>query len=112
MEDNRIYIETKESMSKVKTFLESEKFPKNYGLWETQIQLRSLKNDKLNKICEELYELMKIFSYRDQSLLSYVLWKNNFKANDKILNDSWRTEISRSQARKKRYVVGGKSIYD
>jgi hypothetical protein len=104
--------DSKESMDKVESFLKLEKFPKNYGLWETQIQLRSLKNDKVNKICEELYSLMKNFSYRDQSLLSYVLWKNNFKANDEILNDSWRTKVSRSQARKKRYVKGGKRIYN
>tara|TARA_Y100001937_G_C7134012_1_gene339013 strand:+ start:4557 stop:5252 length:696 start_codon:yes stop_codon:yes gene_type:complete len=104
--------DTKENMQKVKDFLESERFPENFGLWENNVFLRPLKDPKVNKICEELYDLMKIYSYRDQTLLSYVLWKNNYLPKDTMLNDSWRTKTSRSQARKKRYVRGGKRIYN
>jgi len=104
--------DTKQNMDKVKDFLESQSFPKNYGLWETQIQLRCLKNKKVNKICEDLYNLMKNYSYRDQSLLSYVLWKNNFTPNDEVLSNRWRTEVSRSVARKTKFVSGNKRIYN
>jgi hypothetical protein len=104
--------DTKENMQKVKSFLEAEGFPKGYGLWETQIQSRDLKNKEVNKICEDLYNLMENFSYRDQTMLSYILWKNNFTPNDSVLNNRWRTEVSRSVARKTKLLKNGQSIFD
>jgi hypothetical protein len=104
--------DTQEKMDKVKDFLRAENFPEDFGLWENNVFLRPLKNKGVNKICEELYNLMKIYSYRDQALLSYVLWRNSYLPKDDTLNDSWRTKTSRSKARKMRYVKGGNRIYN
>ena len=100
--------DTKENMEKVKEFLKGEDFPENFGLWENNVFLRPLKNERVNKICEELYDLMKIYSYRDQTLLSYVLWKNNYFPPKNGMDNSWRLKTSRSAARKLRYVRNGK----
>ncbi len=69
--------DTAENMNKVKEFLTMNNMPNNYGLSSNGLLLRDLKNDKFNKICEELYNLMLQFTYRDQALLSYVFWKND-----------------------------------
>jgi len=104
--------DTKANMERVRKFLEEQGFPKEFGLWGTYIFNRSLKSPLANKICEELYDLMKVYSYRDQSMLSYVLWKNNFRPNDLVINNSWGTKTSRSVARQVTYVRNGKRIYD
>lgn len=104
--------DTQENMNKIKNFLKEEGFPEDFGLWENNVFLRPLKNNKVNKICEELYDLMKIYSYRDQTLLSYILWKNNYLPKDDTLDNSWRRKTSKSRARKIKYVKGGKRIYN
>lgn len=61
------------------SYLKKEKMPKNYGLFENNIIIKPLNNKKLNKILELLFYYMLRFSYRDQTLLTYILWKFKFK---------------------------------
>ncbi|QKF94181.1 nucleotide-diphospho-sugar transferase [Fadolivirus algeromassiliense] len=73
--------DTKANMEKVINFLKLEGMPTNYGLTAAGLFIRHLKNNELNKFCEELFDLMLKFSYRDQSLLSYMFWKNKQQLN-------------------------------
>ncbi len=75
------------NMNKVKEFLKSNNMPNNYGLSSNGLFLRNLKNDKFNKLCEELYNLMLEFTYRDQALLSYVFWKNEIPIKCEFTNE-------------------------
>ena len=79
--------DTRMNMNKVIEFLKTNNMPTNYGLSAGGLFMRHLKNEHFNKLCEELYELMLKFSYRDQSLLSYVFWKNNIKINTDFTNE-------------------------
>lgn len=73
-------------MSRTIKFLNKEKMPYNYGLYETGIYVRYLKNNELNLVLENLFNKLLKYSYRDQTILTYILWKNNYKA-VKSLND-------------------------
>ena len=60
-------------------YLKKNKMPKNRGLFENNLIIKSLKNNKLNKLLEILFNHMLKFSYRDQTLLTYILWKYKYK---------------------------------
>ena len=69
--------DTRENMNKVINFLRQNNMPEKYGLNESGLILRCLKNDKLNVFLEEFFNLILKFSYRDQAMLSYMFWKYN-----------------------------------
>lgn len=77
--------DNEELMKKQINLIRKEKFPENFGLFETNIIYR--KHDGLNlvKIMEDWWHWVKNYSRRDQLSLNYVLWKNNFFV--KPLND-------------------------
>jgi len=81
--------DTKENMDNVITFLKENNMPKKYGLSEGGLSIRHLKNNDFNSLCDELFTLMLRFTYRDQALLSYVLWKNNTKVNCELTKESY-----------------------
>lgn len=83
--------DTRENMNKVIEFLNDNNMPTNYGLSEGALFMRHLKNEYFNELCEELYVLMKKFTYRDQALLSYIFWKHNVKINAEFTNKFYCT---------------------
>lgn len=62
-------------MMRVKQFLESQKFPRNEGLYHNGCFFRSLNNEKLNSVMDLLWLSMRQYTYRDQALLKYAMWK-------------------------------------
>jgi len=58
-------------------FLESEGFPKNYGLYENNIIYRIHNDPTIRKMDEAWWDLYNTFSRRDQLSLAYILWKYN-----------------------------------
>ena len=60
--------------------------PIDYGLYETNIFIRDLKNERLNFVLEKFYELLLQHSYRDQTMLTYTFWKHKYE-NIKLLNN-------------------------
>ena len=73
--------DTSENMNKVIEFLKENNMPTKFGLSQGGLVVRHLKNKDFNNLCNELYELLLKFTYRDQAMLSYVFWKNNVKLN-------------------------------
>lgn len=67
--------DTRANMDRVVAYLKENNMPANYGLTENGLFMRHLKNEKFNVFCEEFYNLMSQYSYRDQSFLSYMFWK-------------------------------------
>lgn len=78
--------ETQSRMNSLKKFLTKEKMVKNYGMYHCNIFIRFLKNKKVNEMLENMINIMKKFTNRDQTIFTYILWKNNY--NDiKLLNE-------------------------
>jgi len=69
-----------EMYNKVKDFLKKHDMPHEYGLYETNIMLKYNNNPKVIKISKELMQHIYTLTYRDQLVLTYVLFKNNIKA--------------------------------
>ena len=80
--------DSRRRMKRLKKFLHKERMPADYGLYETNIYGRTLKDSRLNQILEKMYELMEEFTYRDQVILPYVLWKNNIRPKI-FLSNEW-----------------------
>ena len=59
-----------------------EGMPEKYGLFETNVVVREHNDEICKKIMEEWWNEISAKSERDQLSLTYVLWKNDFKAND------------------------------
>jgi hypothetical protein len=90
-------------MSKTINFLNKEQIPYNYGLYETGIYVRCLKNNELNLLLENLFSILLKYSYRDQTILTYILWRNNYNA-VKLLNNIGNQLLNKSGKK-------GKHIY-
>lgn len=74
----------KDSFKKIKMhldYLHSKNYPRNNGLFETQILFRNNENEVVKNINDEWWELMQQFSRRDQLSINYLLWKNNLLPN-------------------------------
>ncbi len=59
--------------------IKDDNFPKDYGLFETNIIYRQHNNNQIIKIMEDWWYWVENYSKRDQLSLTYVLWKNNFR---------------------------------
>lgn len=59
-----------------------EGMPSKYGLFETNVVVREHGNMLCRKIMEDWWNEIKLKSERDQLSFTYVLWKNQLKAND------------------------------
>lgn len=53
-----------------------EGFPKHYGLFETNVLIRKMDDQKLNQIMDSWWAEMEKFTKRDQLSFTYALWKN------------------------------------
>lgn len=68
-----------ETLEKHRNFLQSEGFPKNLGLTENNVIYRKHNDERCIKVMQEWWEMLAIYSKRDQLSLFYVLWKNGFE---------------------------------
>lgn len=72
--------DTNERMKNVEMFLKSVGYPAYRGLFWNGCYILNARNKHIPEIWEDLWQHMIKFSYRDQSLYKYVLWKNNADA--------------------------------
>lgn len=79
--------DTYKNMKRVLNYLKKKGMPANNGLFATGILIRNLKNGKINKMAEELFDLLCAYTYRDQAFLTYVFWKNNFTVKNTLTNN-------------------------
>lgn len=82
-ESNFVLKKGKESLKNVNFVRElyiKNDLPKDYGLTENSIFIRSIKNQTINRCCSEVYDTMNSKSIqRDQLLLMMILWKYGIK---------------------------------
>jgi len=71
-------------------FLNSEGYPEDNGLYETQILFRNNQSEIVKTINEEWWDIMCKFSRRDQLSINYLLWKNRLTPNYFLENLSAR----------------------
>ena len=71
----KLKIEKKDITNKIAEILKNEKFPRHYGLNETNIIYREHKDKLVIEIMESWWEMLELYSHRDQLSLSYILWK-------------------------------------
>jgi GT2 family glycosyltransferase/glycosyltransferase involved in cell wall biosynthesis len=57
----------------------NERFPRNFGLYETNVLLRKHNDPMVRKLDVEWWKEIDSGSRRDQLSLTYVLWKHDFK---------------------------------
>ena len=70
--------------NKVKGFLKDHDMPHEYGLYETNLMLKYNNHPKVIKLSKEVMHHIYTLTYRDQLVLTYVLFKNNIKALENI----------------------------
>lgn len=61
------------------SFLTNEKFPEEYGLYESNLIFRNHASNEFIPFNELWWSLVSVMSRRDQLSLTYVLWKLNIK---------------------------------
>ena len=61
---------------KVSDFLKKHKMPHHYGLFETNLILKYNNDPGVIRICKDVIHYIKTLTYRDQLVLTYVLFKN------------------------------------
>lgn len=62
--------------------LRSEGFPEHYGLSENGLMFRQHNDETVSRMMEQWWLMLLRFSRRDQTSLSFVLWKNGFAPAD------------------------------
>lgn len=73
--------DTNENINKIVEYLQKQNFPKNLGLFETNIIFREHNNKNVIKFNKDWWFMVKNFSKRDQLSFNYIKWKNNFPVN-------------------------------
>ena len=93
--------DTSINVSSLKTFYESEGFPRTYGLTENSIFIRKL-SSKWNKCCDDVYDYLQSGrTQRDQLCFMYFIWKYNLKQEMKMLShDTKETNIIKKKFEK------------
>lgn len=69
-------------------FLESEGFPRNFGLWEAGVQAKNMNIPLVEEFGEVWIQQIMDFSIQDQVSLGYALWKTGLVPT--VLPKSWR----------------------
>jgi hypothetical protein len=69
--------ETRQKMDAVKIMIQSQGFPINVGLYWNGCYVYRLNTPEVQKMRADLWKDMLIYTYRDQALWMYELWKNN-----------------------------------
>lgn len=73
--------ESSEIVLQQMAFLKKENYPKNNGLYETNILFRKHNEKLIFDTMDDWWQMVKKFSKRDQLSFNYVLWKNNLVPN-------------------------------
>ncbi|MBO8425667.1 MAG: DUF616 domain-containing protein [Proteobacteria bacterium] len=73
-------IDTKKVVNKEIKFLKSSKYPRNNGLHETGILFRQHNN--IIKMLNDWWNMISLYSKRDQLSFDFVAWKNQVKITD------------------------------
>ena len=71
--------DTRENVAKVLTQLKELRFPKNWGLFDTNILFKFHKDQAVQEISEAVFKQMQETSYRDQLAVPLVYYTNGFK---------------------------------
>jgi hypothetical protein len=66
----------KDITDKISVLLKKERFPRHYGLNDCSIIYREHHDEAVIEIMNSWWEMLELYSHRDQLSLSYVLWKN------------------------------------
>ncbi len=73
----------KKNIKKLIQKYEKERFPHNFGLYQASVIAVDLKNKNAQKIMSDWYQgFIQEKTGRDQLILPYILWKNNFAFQD------------------------------
>jgi len=82
-----------ENILKVKKYVKVHGYPNNYTLFWNGCYIYKLGSEQIQKVWNNLWQDMLLYTYRDQSLLMFEIWKNNAfefwrieKLNDLIIN--------------------------
>lgn len=75
----RVSADNRHLLLGLKSLIETEKFPKDYGFTENNLLYRRHNEDSIKSIMEDWWYLVKYYAKRDQLSFCYVLWKHNIK---------------------------------
>ncbi len=59
-------------------FLKNNKFPRHFGLFENNLIFRRHNHERVVMLSQQWWELYMQYAPRDQFMLMYVYWRNNF----------------------------------
>ena len=72
---------SKETIDSQLEFYKSQSFPDTQGLYQNGFFVRH-HNTETNELCEKVYEIVQLYSNRDQIALPFALFKLNYKLNN------------------------------
>ncbi len=70
--------DTPEHVQKIREILTAEKMPRHIGLFDTNIILKFHKRPAVKKVANEIAYYLEEYTRRDQLVVTYVYYKNNF----------------------------------
>jgi len=76
----RLNKESIDNAHRLEQFLQDNKYPKNNGLIESTVLVRK-NNLAVNKLMDDWYNMLFLYSRRDQLSFNYCLWKNPIRIN-------------------------------
>ena len=71
--------DNKKLIEKEINFLKMQKFPMHYGLVATGLIIRKANNLKIQKVFNDVFNMVQNYSKRDQLAIMYCIWKDNYK---------------------------------
>jgi hypothetical protein len=67
--------DTYENMCQVSKYIELEGFPKDFGLYWTGCYVYKIGSKSVQKVLNNLWDDMRLYTYRDQALLTFEIWR-------------------------------------
>lgn len=80
--------ETTQNCNKLKERYLSEGFPKQFGLFETNVYIKKNKDEQVSKLMQMWADELIANSHRDQISLNYCIWKLNMKESIDVFSNS------------------------
>lgn len=80
--------DSKKNLETIKKYLKKEDFPKELGLFETNVLFRKHNSDNIIKLDNLWWSNIEQYSKRDQLSFTYVLWKEGINC-EKLLGDGF-----------------------
>ncbi len=68
----------KDNINSLVNFLNKEKYPRQQGLFESNLLFRNHNHEQTKEFNELWWNYLNKYSRRDQLTMCYILWKNNF----------------------------------